>query len=256
MVIGQCGDWWHAHRAAGRADSRDDGHPDTDQQGHDDRPALEHERPRRQGDAEPFEKGLETLSCQNAESQPDERGQGAHDDRFGQNGAEYLSAAGPHDAQQRQLPRALPHRDRKGVEDGEPTDEEGDEGEDQQGGGEEGQGLVDVAGLLVGHCLTGHHLDPLGQGGRDGMLHGLFVGARGRQDIHGVVASDLPEDPLGGGQVERGDGGPGQIAGVAERDDPTDGERLGRPEQQHADMVSHLEVVFLRRGGVHDDLVR
>ncbi len=116
--------------------------------------------------------------------------------------------------------------------------------------------MIDVAGLLVGHRLARHHLDALGQGGGDGVLHALLVGARRRQDIHGVVAPDRAEDLLGRGEVEGGDGGAGQIAGCAELDDPADPERLGRPGQEHPYVVTHLEVVFLSRCGVHHDIVR
>ena len=137
-----------------------------------------------------------------------------------------------------------------------PPDEQGDEGEDQEGGGEEGEGVIDVVGLLVRHGLAGHHLDPLGERGRDGVFDGLLVRTRRGQDVDGVVASLLTEEALGGRQVEGGDGGAGQVVRRAERHDPADGERLGRAGQEHPHLVADGEVVLLRRPGVHHHLVR
>ena len=83
-----------------------------------------------------------------------------------------------------------------------------------------------------------------------------LVGPRRGQDIDGVVAPDLAEQPLGRGQVEGGDGGAGQIVGGAESDDPADGERLRWAGQEHPDVVARREVVLLRRSGVHHHVVR
>ena len=60
-------------------------------------------------------------------------------------------------------------------------------------------------------------------------LDGGLVGSRLRHDVDGVELAHLAEDLLGGGKVEGGEGGPGQVVGGAELDDPGDGERLRRP---------------------------
>ena len=88
------------------------------------------------------------------------------------------------------------------------------------------------------------------------MLDGRFVDPRRGQDIDGVVAARLTEQPLGHGQLEGRDGRAGQIVGGAEFDDPAEGERLRWSGQEHPDVVADLEVVFLRRSGVHHHVVR
>jgi hypothetical protein len=159
LVVGQCGHRRDAYGPPGRADGGDHGHPHPHGQGHDHGPGLEHQRAGGQGDAEPLEELFEPHRGQYAEPEADEGGQQAEYGRLQQHGAEELAPAGPDDAQQGQLPGSLAHDDREGVEDGEATHEQGDEGEDQQRGGEEGECLVDVVGLLGRHRLTGHHLD-------------------------------------------------------------------------------------------------
>ena len=164
--VGDGGHRRDAHGPSGRADGRHHGHPDPDDQGGDDGAGLEDQCARRQRDAEPLEQRLETDRGQHPESEAHQRGDQADDGRLGQHRAEHLAPAGADDPQQGQLAGALAHDDREGVEDGEAADEQRDEGEDQQGGREEAERLVDVAGLLVGHGLAGHHLDPGGSDAR------------------------------------------------------------------------------------------
>ena len=142
---------------------------------------------------------------------------------------EHLAPAGAHDPQQRQLPGPLAHDDREGVEDRERAHEQGDEGEDEQGGREEPQRLVDVVGLLVGHRLPGDHLDPGRQDVGDGVLQARLVDSRLGQDVDGVEVADLSQQALGGRQGEGGQRGAGEIVGGAELDDAGDGEGPGGP---------------------------
>ena len=170
-VVDERGHRRDAHGAPGRADGRDHGHPEAHDDGGDDGPGLEHERPRRQGDAEPLEQRFEARRAANTpRPRPIERGHEPEDGGLDEHGAEHLSPAGPHDPQQGQLPGALAHDDRERVEDREPADEQRDEGEDEECGREEPQRLVDAVGLLVGHGLPGHDLDPGGQDLGDGVL--------------------------------------------------------------------------------------
>ena len=141
-----------------------------------------------------------------------------------------------------------PDDDRERVEDGEAAHEQGDEGEDQQGGGEERQRLVDGVRLLVGHGLAGDHLDPGREDGGDGPLERRPCPppAVATTSMASKLA-DLAEQLLGRGQVEGGQRGPGQVVGRAELDDAGDGEGLGRPGQEDAHVVAHAEVVLLCR---------
>ena len=68
--------------------------------------------------------------------------------------------------------------------------------------------------------------------------------------------ADLVEQPLGGGQVEGGQRGPGQVVGGAELDQAGDGEGPGRPGEQDAYVIAHLEVVLVRGADVHGHLGR
>ena len=193
--------------------------PTPDDQGGDHRPGGEDQRAGGQGDAEPLEQGLEAQGGQHAEAQADQRGHQPEDEGLDQHGAEHLASAGPDDAEQGQLPGPLAHDDGEGVEDGEAADEQRDEGEDQQGGGEEGEGLVDGVGRLVGHRLAGHHLHAGGEGGGDGPLDLGLVGPGLGQHVDGVELAGLAEELLGGGEVEGGQGGPGQVVGRPEGHD-------------------------------------
>ena len=152
-----------AHGAAGRADGRDQRHADTHHEADDDGARLEDERARRQRDAEAAQQLLEPDGGQHAQAEADQRRHQPHDGRLAEDGAEHLAPARPHDAQQRQLPRALAHDDGERVQDGEAADEERDEGEDEQGRVEEAQRLADGARRLVDHGLAGDHLDAVRQ---------------------------------------------------------------------------------------------
>ena len=121
---------------------------------------------------------------------------------------------------------------------------------------EEGQRLVDGGGLLGGHGLPGDHLDPGGQHGGD-RLWTAALSAPGRvRTSDGVVTPGLPEQLLGGGQVEGGQGGSGQVVGRPEPDQAGDEEGLRGPGQQDPHVVPYHEVVLRGRPLVHDHLVR
>ena len=83
-------------------------------------------------------------------------------------------------------------------------------------GGEDRQGLVDVARLLVDHGLAGHHLDPGGEDPGDVMLDGGVVCSRRGHEVDGVESPGETEELLSRGQVEGGDRRTGQIVGRAE----------------------------------------
>ena len=104
------------------------------------------------------------MAASTPEPQADQRRHQPHDGRLAQDGAEHLAAAGPDDAQQRQLPRALAHDDGEGVQDGEAADEERDEGEDEQRRVEEAERLADGVRRLVDHGLAGDDLDAVRAG--------------------------------------------------------------------------------------------
>ncbi len=152
--------------------------PDAHDQADDDGAHLEDEWARRQRDAEPAQQLLEPDGRQHAQAEADERRHEPHDHRLAEHGAEHLTSARADDAQQRQLPRALAHRDGEGVQDGEAAHEERDEPEDEQRRVEEAQRLADGARLLVDDGLAGHHLHAVRQRARDGALDGRLVGAR------------------------------------------------------------------------------
>ena len=174
-----------AHGAPGRADGRDHRHADTHHEAHDHGARFEHERARGQRHAEAAQQLLEPDGGEHPQTEADQRRHQTHDGRLAEDRTEHLAPARPHDAQQRQLPRALAHDDGEGVEDGEATDEQRDEGEDEQRRVEEAEGLADGARRLVDHGLAGHDLDAVRQDARDGALDGRLVGAGFGDDVDG-----------------------------------------------------------------------
>ena len=64
------------------------------------------------------------------------------------------------------------------------------------------------------------------------------------QDVDGVDLPTRLKRRLGGGKVEGGDGGAGQVVGRAEADDAGEGEGLGGPGEQDPHPVTHFEVVL------------
>ena len=72
-VVDERGDRWDPHGSPGRTDGRDHRHPEAHDDGRDDGPGLEHERTRRQRDAEALEEGLEPQGGQHTEAQSDQQ---------------------------------------------------------------------------------------------------------------------------------------------------------------------------------------
>ena len=166
-----------AHGAAGRADGGHERDPDAHEQADDDGARLEDEEPVGSVNPKPLSSFSSPTAASTPSPRPITRRHQPDDHRFAEHGAEHLAAAGPDDAQQRQLPRALADGDGERVQDGEAADEQCDEAEDQQRRVEDAQGLADRVRLLVDHGLARHHLDAVGQHGRDGALDRRLVGA-------------------------------------------------------------------------------
>ncbi len=257
LLLGHRGHRGDAHGAAGRADGRDHGDADADDEADDDGAGLEDQRARRQRDAEPAEQRFEPEGGQHPEAEADQRRHQPHDRRLAEDGAEHLAAAGPDDAQQGQLARALPHNDGERVEDGEPAHEERDEGEDEQRRVEEAQRLADGARRLVDHGLTGHHLDAAGQRPRDVALHGRLVRARLGDDVDGVELAHVAEERAARSAVSKAASvAPARLLAVPKRASPVMVKVSGGPFEQDPHVLAHLEVVLLRRPEVHDHVVR
>ena len=96
---------------------------------------------------------------------------------------------------------------------------------------------------------------PGGRARGDGALHALRL----RPGVATtLMVSNLPTSPstrLGRGDVERGEGGSGQVVGGAEAGQAADGERPWRALQEDPHPLTHREVVLLGRSQVHDDVV-
>ena len=179
-----------------------------------------------------LEQRLEAERGQHPEAEPDQRRQEPDDPGFRQHGAKDLAPAGPDDAQQRQLLRALAHDDRERVQDRERPHEQRDEGEHQQRRVEEPERLADGARLLVDHGLPGHHLDAaraapprwraapsaLSAPGWVDDVDGRRIGRRCRSRACAV------------GSVERGERRARQVVRRPELGDTRDGEGPRRPE--------------------------
>src|SRR4029450_8003214 len=145
---------------------------------------------------------------QHAQTQADQRGHQGNDHRLDQDRPHHLAAAGPQAAQQGQLAGALGDDDGEGVEDQEPADQQGHEGEGQQRGGQEApEGVVDGGGRVLSQLLAGEHLVPGVDGGPDPVAQLLGGDAllRGGVDLvePAIAVHHLP----GGGAVEGDEGG-------------------------------------------------
>ena len=101
--------------------------------------------------------------------------------------------------------------------------------------------------FLLYHGLPGDDLGCSRQGAGDVPLDYRLVGPRFDHDVDVVEMADLPDDELSRRQGERGQGGAGQVGGVAELRDARYGVGLQWPGGQDADRLAHLEVVFLGR---------
>ena len=164
--------------------------------------------------------------------------------RLEQHGAQHLAPGGADAAQHRQLPRALLDRDRERVEDDERAHEHGDAGEGQQ----EVAQVVDERRLLA-HRAVGVGLRRLHpqrhvrrQAGGLDAPHDLGVGHAGPgAHADGVHLARPVEQPLGGRQVEHGEGGAGG-ADVAQPHEPGDPVALGRLARGDVDLVADPEV--------------
>ena len=101
----------------------------------------------------------------------------------------------------------------------------------------------------------GDHLDTAGEHSGDGPLDRVFVDPGRGHDVDGVEPTLGAQDGLGGGDVEGGEGGAGQVVRRAEPGQADDGERAGRAHEEDPYPLPHLEAVLLCRAQVHDDLV-
>ena len=77
-----------------------------------------------------------------------------------------------------------------------------------------------------------------------------------RHDVDVVELAHLAQQPLGRRRVEGGERRAGQVVGGPEARQPGDGERLRRALEEDAHVLTHPEVVLLRRAEVHHDVVR
>ncbi len=111
---------------------------------HHDRPRLEQEAGVRQREADRVEELEQPLGKQQAEEQPDHRGDDADDERLEDDRPEHLLPRRAERAQRGELARPLGDRDRQRVGDHERADEQRDPAEGEQKALQEGDEVVGV----------------------------------------------------------------------------------------------------------------
>ena len=133
---------------------------------------------------------------------------------------QHLAPGRTHRAQQRDLAPALGDQHVEGVPDDEGADQHRDAREDQHDRGEDAHRVAHGGGAVGGHLLAGQRLDAAraarrrrGRAARSASTPSVGP------DVDLVDHPHLAEHPLGGGQVEPGQGGAQQAVAVAEADD-------------------------------------
>ncbi len=247
-ALTHCGDRLNTRRAqrgADRGDQRDD-RPDDERD--DDCPGRKHRRDLREVDPERDEQLVEQLGEAEPEEEPDHRGDHADHECFEHHRPVHLPARRAERAQGGELAHALRDGDAHRVRDHEDPDEERDVAEGEQEVLENGQeGVRVVCGLLrlllAGLHLGGRRQDRLDLG--DELLgRHIWLG----RDTDRVESALLVEEPLGGRQVEDRDRRTAERVHLAsELHEPGDPELLHRTAGDHADRVTHLEVLARRR---------
>ncbi len=187
-------------------------------------------------------------------------GEDADDERLGRHTDDDLAARRAEGAHQRGLTGALGDEDRERVVDAERRDDHGDPGERQQHRAEQAEeGAVDVGLLLGGELRRGQHLHVasrrvashrLADAGRQ-----LVVAhAAGGAHEHGRYAAGAAgEQALGRCEVEADVARGPEAVGVAERDDPDDGDG-DAVRREDGRVVADVQVAALRAGPVDHHL--
>ena len=223
---------------------------------HQHRARLQHEREVGEAGAGGVEDADDQLGDEHPAADADDRGDHRHDQRFDDDQPAHLASTAADGAQQRQLAQALADRDGEDVVDEERADEGGDEGEDQQAGPERADERIDRAHRLLVERVARDHLDVVGQGLFERLLHGVDVGAVGDSQIDGVVDAFGTEHLGGGVEVEHRHTRPTEAVGGPEADQADDRERVQAGGRDDRDRVTDGDVLLLGGGLVDDGLGR
>ena len=209
----------HARRTASGPQAGDDGDENADDQRDDDRPCLQQQAAVGQREPDLVEEPEEAFREAQAEQDADDRGEQADDERLDQHGPHDLAPGRADRAQRRELAGPLRNGDRQRVRDHERADEQRDAAEGEQEALEEAE-EARLARILVGLTFSGAHLGAGRQDGlnrRDELRLGRALGRSGTDLVEPPV---LVEQLLRGGQVERGQRRPADVALGGEVEEP------------------------------------
>ena len=255
--FGQVADGGHRGDAGGperRPQRRADGHEEAEREREPDGAREHDDLAARDAEPERVDQRHQQPRHEHADHEPGGGRGRAHDRGFEHDRGDDLLTRHAHRSQETELTRALRHQDGERVEDDEPADHEPERREPEQEAGEQIDELTDV--LVV-------------RARDEGGIGDLEVGTerraerpaqRGGVDAGGAPHVDRVEepgrggDPLGGGEVERGERQRTGVGAVADGEEPDQLVRRARPGGEHVDLVAHVEAGGAGGVDVHRDL--